>query len=290
MSGLVVQMTESQLKAMVEGAVREALGGAGGKSVKTTKAKKEVDPDAPKREPNEWIKFTQEVRAAISASIVGEKNEKGEQKKAHPKAVTQVASALKEKGLMGSATSEQIVAGYKAWIANPPEQSKADLGLAGKNKKAKAAEAASTSGSDGEKSPGGDGKKVRKPWSEETKAAAAAKRAATKASKEGAPSNAAASNAAASNAAGAPVPATAWASPGGKSAAVQEEAEDEEAEEEEEIDPVQDFAPFVFNKKSYVKNGRGDVLTEGAMEWVGRYDAVKKSIDKKVPKPEDLEC
>ena len=285
MSGLVVQMTESQLKAMVEGAVREALGGAGGKSVKTTKAKKEVDPDAPKREPNEWIKFTQEVRAAISASIVGEKNEKGEQKKAHPKAVTQVASALKEKGLMGSATSEQIVAGYKAWIANPPEQSKADLGLAGKNKKAKAAEAASPSGSDGEKSPGGDGKKVRKPWSEETKAAAAAKRAATKASKEGAPSNAAASNAA-----GAPVPATAWASPGGKPAAVQEEAEDEEAEEEEEIDPVQDFAPFVFNKKSYVKNGRGDVLTEGAMEWVGRYDAVKKSIDKKVPKPEDLEC
>lgn len=289
MSGLVVQMTESQLKAMVEGAVREALGGAGGKSVKTTKAKKEVDPDAPKREPNEWIKFTQEVRAAISASIVGEKNEKGEQKKAHPKAVTQVASALKEKGLMGSATSEQIVAGYKAWIANPPEQSKADLGLAGKNKKAKAAEAASPSGSDGEKSPGGDGKKVRKPWSEETKAAAAAKRAATKASKEGGSSNAAASNAAASNAAGAPVPATAWASPGGKPAAVQEEAEDEEAEEEEEIDAVQDFAPFVFNKKSYLKNARGDVLTE-AMEWVGRYDAGKKSIDKKVPKPEDLEC
>ena len=283
MSGLVVQMTESQLKAMVEGAVREALGGAGGKSVKVAKAKKEVDPDAPKREPNEWIKFTQEVRAAISSHIVGEKNEKGEQKKAHPKAVTQVASALKEKGLMGSATSEQIVAGYKAWLANPPEQSKADLGLAGKNKKAKAAEA---SASEGEQSPGSDGKKVRKPWSDETKAAAAAKRAATKAAKEGAPSNAAASNAAAS----APVPATAWASPGGKPAAAEEETEEtEEAEEEGEIDPVQDFAPFVFNKKSYLKNARGDVLTE-AMEWVGRYDAGKKSIDKKVAKPEDLEC
>ena len=276
-------MTESQLKAMVEGAVREALGGAGGKSVKVAKAKKEVDPDAPKREPNEWIKFTQEVRAAISSHIVGEKNEKGEQKKAHPKAVTQVASALKEKGLMGTATSEQIVAGYKAWLANPPEQSKADLGLAGKNKKAKAAEA---SASEGEQSPGSDGKKVRKPWSDETKAAAAAKRAATKAAKEGAPSNAAASNAAAS----APVPATAWASPGGKPAAAAAEEETEEAEDEEgEIDPVQDFAPFVFNKKSYLKNARGDVLTE-AMEWVGRYDAGKKSIDKKVAKPEDLEC
>ena len=260
MSGLVVQMTESQLKAMVEGAVREALGG--GKSVKVAKAKKEVDPDAPKREPNEWIKFTQEVRAAISAAIVGEKNEKGEQKKAHPKAVTQVASALKEKGLMGSATSEQIVAGYKAWLANPPEQSKADLGLAGK--------------------------KVRKPWSEETKAAAAAKRAATKAAKEGGGTNAAAS--AGGGGGGGPAPATAWASPGAKPAAAAAAAEEEEAEDEEgEIDPVQDFAPFVFNKKSYLKNERGDVLTE-AMEWVGRYDAGKKSIDKKVPKPEDLEC
>ena len=284
MSGLVVQMTESQLKAMVEGAVREALGGGGGKSVKVAKAKKEVDPDAPKREPNEWIKFTQEVRAAISAAIVGEKNEKGEQKKAHPKAVTQVASALKEKGLMGSATSEQIVAGYKAWLANPPEQSKADLGLAGKNKKAKAAEAASEC----EQSPGSDGKKVRKPWSEETKAAAAAKRAATKAAKEGGGTNAAAS--AGGGGGGGPAPATAWASPGAKPAAAAAAAEEEEAEDEEgEIDPVQDFAPFVFNKKSYLKNERGDVLTE-AMEWVGRYDAGKKSIDKKVPKPEDLEC
>jgi hypothetical protein len=202
------------------------------------KQKKERDPDAPKREPNSWIKFTQNVREQITAAI-NQGAGASEQKKAPPKAVLQTASALKEHGLMETATPAQIVAAYHEWLAHPPSPSAAPA----------APSAPAAAG--GEPSPS----KVKKPWSEATKAAAKAKRDATKAAK------AEASAAAAAH----PAP----------------------VEAEEDEDEVQNFKPFLHGGKSYFKNGRGDVLTE-QMLWVGHFDGT--TLNKKAKKPADLEC
>ena len=204
------------------------------------KQKKERDPDAPKREPNSWIKFTQNVREEITNAI-NQNAAAGEQKKAPPKAVLQTASALKERGLMETATPAQIVTAYHEWLAHPPSPSAAAPAAAGGG-----------GGGGGEPSPS----KVKKPWSEATKAAAKTKRDATKAAK------------ALASAATAAHPAV------------------EEAEEEDE-DEVQNFAPFLHGGKSYLKNGRGDVLTE-QMLWVGHFDGT--TLNKKAKKPADLEC
>ena len=48
------------------------------------------------------------------------------------------------------------------------------------------------------------------------------------------------------------------------------------------------FAPFTHKGVSYLRNMRGDLLTE-EYEWVGRYNSATKTIDTKFPKPADLE-
>jgi hypothetical protein len=268
-----ITVTDEQLKAIILIAEKsgitimhgmaKAAPASAAKDKKEKKEKKVRDPDAPKKEPNDWIKFTGRVRTVISNEIEGEMTEKGVQKKPHPKAVTQTASSLKEKGSMATATDEQIVEAYKAWLANPPEKSKMELNGTGKKAKKDAVVEASEAGSDDEEKE--KAKKVRKPQSEETKKAAAAKRAATKAAKAAAP----------------------VVAPAAAAEEVEEMEEEAEEEKAEAADEISDFEPFVFNKKSYLKNGRGDVLTEG-MEWVGRYDAATKKLAK-IAKPADLD-
>ena len=48
------------------------------------------------------------------------------------------------------------------------------------------------------------------------------------------------------------------------------------------------FAPFTHKGVKYLRNGRGDLLTE-EYEWVGRYNSAAKTIDTKFAKPADLE-
>lgn len=48
------------------------------------------------------------------------------------------------------------------------------------------------------------------------------------------------------------------------------------------------FAPFTHKGVSYLRNMRGDLLTE-EYEWVGRYNSATKIIDTKFAKPADLE-
>ena len=48
------------------------------------------------------------------------------------------------------------------------------------------------------------------------------------------------------------------------------------------------FAPFTHKGVSYLRNMRGDLLTE-EYEWVGRYNSATKTIDTKFAKPADLE-
>lgn len=94
-----------------------------------------------------------------------------------------------------------------------------------------------------------NGEKKKRQWSAEAKASAAAKRAEKKAAKASAPATA--------------------------------PADDTEG-------AAENFAPFVYQKKTFLKNGRGDVLTED-LEWVGHWDADKGTLDKSAPKPADLD-
>lgn len=224
---------------------------------KAGRAKKTKAPDAPKKPVNDWIKFTAHVREVVTAAST-------DGKKPLPKGITQTASALKEAGLMGSATDDQVLAAYANWVANPPAVSK--QAAAGKTKSKKGSVGSSSTTSSVAKTldfseavvaplpapaPAPTAvvaTKTRKPRTDEQKAAMAAKRAATKAAK--------------SATSVPPLPPA-------------------------EID-VMDFTEFTFKKMSLLKNSRGDVLTPD-LEWFGRYDAKTNTLDTAAPKPSDLD-
>jgi len=240
---MLVTMTASDLETLLQRAVLAALSGKTVPSAPSSsapsikKAKKEKDPDAPKKEPNDWIKFTSSVRAALKAANIKTGVE-----------VTQFCGMLKAKNAdYSSWTSELILAEHSSW--ERPEVSKQALA----SKSAEPSPASAT-----------DAKKPRKPQSEETKKAAAEKRAATKAAKA---------------AASAPLP----ASPAPKAPAAKASAPAADDE-----DSATDFAPWTFKKASYLKNKRGDVLSE-EYDWIGRFDEKTGKIDRAFPKPADLE-
>jgi hypothetical protein len=244
-SQMIVSLTVADFENIVQRAVLSALSG---KSVpapssstkKAKKEKKEKDPNAPKKEPNDWIKFTSKVREALKAANIKAGVE-----------VTQFCGMLKTKNAdYASWTPEAILTEHSGWtrpevskqaLAKSPEPSPADPPVAA------------------------DAKKTRKPQSDETKKAAAEKRAATKAAK---------------SAASAPLP----ASPAPKAKAPVPAP----AAEAEEEDNITDFAPWTFKKAPYLKNKRGDVLSE-EYDWIGRFDEKAGKIDRAFPKPADLE-
>lgn len=160
--------------------LRKQLGDAGGGKAK--KERKPRDPDAPKREPNEWIKFTLRVDAALKAA------EQGFKRVAEGK---QFAAHLKSQKAYAEWTDEEILAQRATWT--PPvkavpepesggesesEELRAELREVGKAALAAgedvdaalAAAAAKKLGADGEK------KRGRKPMTAEEKAAAKAAR------------------------------------------------------------------------------------------------------------------
>lgn len=208
-----------------------------GKKVK--KSKKEKDPNAPKREPSDWIKFTSRVRSVLKEQMEAKSetvvNKKGETvpRVPQPKEVTQIASSLK--ATMASCTEDDILVAYYEYREKAVAEPSVPLPPAPAEAKPAEPEAK-------------DAKKPRKPWSEETKKAAAEKRAAKKAQTTESPA-----------------------------AAPEAVAEDDES--------LLAFEPFSLEGKSYLKNLRGDVLTED-MQWVGRLNG--KKVDRKVACPEDL--
>jgi len=268
MSTMIVSLTTDQLKALIADAVRDVISNgaldlskvvsaasSSAAPAKAKRVKKERDPDAPKKEPNDWIKFTSRVRSVLAGQV-----EDG--KKMHPKAVTQTASKLKDASLMASATDEQIVAAYRDWLANPPAVSK--MVAEGRDKKSKksvsdgASSVASNSTAPNaaavtEKKKGG--RKKLTDMTAEERAAHDAKKAAKKAAKS-APSE----------------PVT---EPAAKSDA------DDAAD-------VMDFEPFTWKKMSLLKNARGDVLTED-MEWFGHWDSKTDKVDTSAEQPSDLD-
>lgn len=222
---MIVSMTVADLEMLMQRAVSAALSGktmpsvpsaSSASSEKPKKAKKEKDPSAPKKEPNDWIKFTSSVRAALKAADIKTGVE-----------VTQFCGMLKAKNAdYASWTSELILAEHSSW--ERPEVSK--QALAGKNK-----------------SP------VASPSTAAAPAPADEKKPKAKKAEVPAPSPPAAA----------------------------EEDEDEE-------DPLTKFVPWTFKKASYLKNGRGDVISE-EFDWIGRFDEKAGKIDRSFPQPADLE-
>uniref|UniRef100_A0A6C0BK55 Uncharacterized protein n=1 Tax=viral metagenome TaxID=1070528 RepID=A0A6C0BK55_9ZZZZ len=254
-SSIIIQVSTEQLKALIEQGVRAALQGISeGKmplSEKAPRAKKEKDLNAPKKEPSDWIHFTSAVRKGLETEM-----EEG--KKPHPKAVTQVASALKTAGLQGkwdseqskmvdSASSAQISAAYKAWLADPPAISK--MVEQGKDKASKKSPSAPSAVAEPPAK-----KRGRKAKADMTPEELAEHERKVKEKK----------------AVAAPKPAP-----------------------EPEAADVMDFEPFDFSVKGLkqplklLKNDRGDVLTED-MEWYGHM-SVDGKIDTDAEKPEDLD-
>ena len=279
-SQMLVSMTRADLEALVQSAVQAALSNsshalpvavaASGKKAK--KEKKVKDPNAPKKEPNAWVNFTQHVRSVLLAAGCELKGFVGQQYCSVLKAKLPLLDA-NEKGKQepdySAIADEDIVSGFKSWT--PPEQSKAAVA---KSSKPPSAEASPVAPAPTPAAPEVKEKKARKPQSEETKAAAAAKRAATKAAK------AAGGEAVVPPKPSGPKPASA-AVPKPVAAAAPSPAEEDEGD-------ITEFAPTIIKGKPYIRNCRGDVMTE-EYEWVGRYDEAKKTIDTKFPKPADLD-
>ncbi len=246
-------------------------------SGKSAAAKKPKDPDAPKKEPNDWIKFVSRVRsvvkefvAATLPTLEGEENKEARealQTKSAASTVPMFASHLKaENADFASWEDEAIIASFDAW--ERPAVSKQEAAGLNKRKGASgaasgaASAAASAEASDAEE---GEEAKPKRKWSEEAKASAAAKRAAKKAAASGGAS-------------------------GGAGAAPAAE------KPKISIKPKTSAAPAVSLKfrswshggQDYFKNGRGDVISTD-FDWVGRYSLETDSIDEGVEMPADLE-
>lgn len=147
----VIQDLESRLAALRRLVDPEGLSPAPAAGKKQRRKK---DPDAPKREPNAWIKFTQHVRTVLKEGDAEIKMAKHFMKFAkHVQA---------EAG--GEATAEQILAVRRGW--EPP--------AAGEENGDSSASSAEESVSGAEKAPAA--KRGRKPMTDEQKAAAKAAR------------------------------------------------------------------------------------------------------------------
>jgi len=277
-SQMLVSMTRADLETLVQSAVQAALSNssfqlpaavaAGAKKAK--KEKKVKDPLAPKKDPNAWVSFTQHVRKVLLAAGCELKGFEGQQYCSVLKAKLPLLEK-NEKGKQepdySAVADEDIVSGFKSWT--PPEQSKAAVAKASKPPSAEVSPVPVAPAVPA--APSAE-KKERKPQSAETKAAAAIKRAATKAAK------AAGGEAVVPPKPTGPKPTTA-AAPKPVAAAPPAAAEEDE--------DVTSFAPTIIKGKPYIRNCRGDVMTE-EYEWVGRYNETTKMIDTKFPQPEDL--
>ena len=228
-------------------ALAESLG------VEVSKTKMKVkDENAPKKEPNVWIKFTQRVSPLIAAQL--------KEQKAPATVGKQFCSFLKEQKAYDLWADEEIMAEFASW--ERPEVSKME-----REKSAKASEASS----DAEASVGS---KVVKHQSEATKAAAAVKRAANKAKKL-----------AEAESAEEEVKPKVKAVKAVK-AVKPKEAKEPKAKEPKEytMEQLADFDSFSHEGADYGRNARGDVVN-GDGTFIGSWNG--KTVNKKAPKPAD---
>jgi len=161
---LIASMSFKEQCQIMEQTARALKKADGGKKQKQKREKKERDPDAPKREPSDWIKHTTHVRQFLADEHKGV-------------VCTQVASMLKADGKMFPDEAD-VMDAYARWKENPPVKAeKAD-------KKSKTPSVSGSVVDEASDAEGAEKKKQRKPrakMTEEQKAASKAKREAKKA-------------------------------------------------------------------------------------------------------------
>ena len=147
----------------------------------TTPAKKMTkpkDPDAPKKEANVWIKFTQRVGVLLKAAAA-EDGADADHFKGPATMVKEFCSMLKQQKPYDAWTDSEVLEAFESW-ERPVHEPRAK----------KSSAAASVVTSDAGSEAGSDGatktRKKPEPKTEEQKAAIAAKRAATIAAKKAA--------------------------------------------------------------------------------------------------------
>ena len=286
---LTLQIPASELPALLALAAKSGVSIAAPTtgSGKLKKVKKEKDPNAPKKEANDWIRFTQRARSALLAGGCELKGFIGQQYCATLKERLPMRSMTDEKGKSkdvpdyDSISDEDILAGFKDWT--PPEQSMA--AAARSSKTGSEAGSAAASPAEAAAAPAAAEAKPKRQWSEAAKAAAAEKRAATKAAKAAGADAPASPEAASPKPAAAPKPVAAKPSaPKPKAAAAPVPPPAPVAEEGD----ITEFAPCTLGGVKFMRNCRGDILSL-EYDWVGRLEKDGKTINKKFEKPADLD-
>lgn len=240
------------------------------KAPKKSKAASEDSADAEpkeKRAPNAWIVFSMRVEKLVR--VAEEVAETPKDSRMKTVVIKQFASFLKTQKAYEEWADDEITEALGSWTA--PETSKQAVAKAEKEASVAGSEAGSVAGDDAEAAPA---EKAKRKWSEEAKAAAAAKRAAKKV--------AAPAEAAPAPAEAVPAPAPAAPAPAKKTVAIKRKA----APAPEPVKKVDlSFFAWTHEGKEYYTNDRGDVATTD-FEWVGRFNG--QTIDETVPEPADL--
>lgn len=284
----------------------------GGLSIKASKAKKEKDPNAPKRPANEYIVFTVRVGNIFKAAIAAAK-EAGDEDRikqlAHPVTINkQFCSFLKDQRSKevekngkqvtvpdyDAWEDTEIVEAFESWT--PPEHSKMELAKKAKSATSSVDGSEASADSDSAPASASEAKKERKkrePMSDEAKAAMKAKRAATVAAKKGeavAPASEPVAEpvAAASEPVVAPAPVTASEPPAASEPAVKPAPKKSPVKKGKTytIAELKDFSELSIEGVDYGVNKRGDVVDDDC-GFVGVYNTATKKLNRSAPKPEN---
>jgi hypothetical protein len=279
---LIQELLEKHGEALLQGLAKMLQGSApasapsGGKAPKSAKAKapkakaaSEDSADAEpkeKRAPNAWILFSARVEKLVRAAE--EAAETPKESRMKTVVAKQFASHLKGLKAYDEWADDEVTEALSGWT--PPETSKQAVAKAEKEASVAGSESGSVAGDDAEAAPAAPAEKTKRKWSDEAKAAAAAKRAAKKAA---APADA-------PDAASAPAPAEAAPAPVKKAITLKPKAAPAPVKK---VDLS--FFTWTHEGKEYYTNDRGDVATTD-FEWVGRFNG--QTIDETVPEPADL--
>jgi len=239
-------------------------------STPTKKEKKMKDPDAPKKEANVWIKFTQRVGTLLKTASTAEGADP-EHFKGPATMVKEFCSMLKTQKPYEAWSDSEVLEAFESW-ERPVHEPRA--------KKSPTTSAAASDASDGA-SEAGSAKKERKkpaPKSDEEKAAIAAKRAATIAAKKNA--------APVAEPVAAPVPV---AAPEPVAAPVAKKAPIKKVAKTYTMEQLTNFEEVSIDGDDYGVNERGDVINHlGA--FLGVYNTVTKTINRSATQPAEWEA
>jgi len=225
------------------------------------KAKKERDPDAPKKEANVWVKFTQRVGELLKAASA-EDADRADHFKGPATMVKSFSSMLKGKKEYDTWEDSEILEAFESWERPAPTP----------RKKSSDTESVASASSE---------KKERKkpaPKSDEEKAAISAKRKATIAAKKG-------SSVTSTDELISEIDAIVE-QPVEKAAPVAEPEKKSFKKRTFTMVQLTAFSEKTIGGEDFGVNERGDVIDD-EMKFVGIYNAAKDTVDRSAKQPAD---